>query len=90
MNMSETDINQIITLLQQQMQGSSPQAQLIISSITALAIIFLTLLKIYKSHSKSCEAKKQLVEEQKQKQEHQVMTRIRSETEATNLDSKSV
>ena len=88
MNMSETDINQIITLLQQQMQGSSPQAQLIISSITALAIIFLTLLKIYKSHSKSCEAKKQLVEEQKQ--ELQQTTRNRSETEAIIPDSKRV
>ena len=84
--MSETDINQIITLLQQQIQGSSPQAQLIISSITALAIIFLTLLKIYKSHSKSCEVKKQQVEIQKQEQ----LQTGRSRNETSIPDSKQV
>lgn len=68
MNMTDADIGQILTLLQRQMEGTSPQAQLIISSITALAIIFLTLLKVYKSHSKSCEVKKQQVEIQKQEQ----------------------
>ena len=88
MNMTDADIGQILTLLQRQMEGTSPQAQLIISSITALAIIFLTLLKVYKSHSKSCDANKQAVEQQKKEQD--LISRPRSETQTSVPEAKRV
>lgn len=87
MNMSDVDISQILSLLQKQMEGTSSQAQLIISSITALAIIFLTLLKIYKTHSRTCEEKKQEVI---QLDKNQKQATMRSEVVDSEMSPKRV